>query len=113
METSDTAMKTIRKSDIYELYERKYSIYDSEEDKRSALDELRFSHYQIFNEEGTALLRQTFREEFDRLSSKVSFPSLQNMANTGNLWPQKRERPSNAVKRKLAEIIGSLLSICS
>lgn len=87
----------INKYDNYlqELHNRGYTIYDNSEAEESALQELHDNSYLIFDEEETLKLMIEYEEEFDRLSHKVSFVSLQNMAEKSNIFEFKPKSVNN------------------
>lgn len=93
----------INKYDNYlqELHNRNYSIYDDSKTEETALQELHEHSYLILDEEKTMNLMQDYEEEFDLLSHKVSFVSVQTMANKANIFESK---PKLIVKEKKAEI---------
>lgn len=89
----------ISKYDEYlqELHNRNYCIYDDSEAEEAALQELHDNSYMIFDEDETLSLMIDYEREFDRLSHKVSFVSLQNLAEKRNVFESK---PKPVVKEK-------------
>lgn len=87
----------VNKYDEYllELHNRKYCIFDDSEAEEAALQELHDNSYLIFDEDETLSLMIDYEEEFDRLSHKVSFVSLQNMAEKSNIFESKPKSVNN------------------
>ena len=72
-----------------ELHERNYSIYNDSDAEQAALQELHDRSYMILDTEDYELLKQEYREEFDRLAHVVSFASLQNSTKTKSIFISK------------------------
>lgn len=89
----------ISKYDEYllELHNRNYCIYDDSKAEKTALQELHDNSYMIFDEDETLNLMIDYEDEFDRLSNKVSFASLQRMAEKRNVFESK---PKPVIKEK-------------
>lgn len=80
-----------------ELHNRNYCIYDDSEAEKTGLQELHDNSYMILDEDETLNLMIDYEDEFDRLSHKVSFASLQKMAEKRNVFESK---PKPVVKEK-------------
>ena len=93
----------INKYDNYlqELHDRDYTIYNDNEAVKLALQELHDNSYLIFDKEETLKLKIEYEDEFNRLSHKVSFVSLQTMDNKTCIFESK---PNIIVKEKEAEV---------
>ena len=95
---------------LQELHNRNYSIYDDSETEMSALQELHDQSYLIFDNEETLNLMIEYEEEFDRLSHKVSFVSLQNMANQTDIF-QYKTKPIIKENKKIRETKDSYIQL--
>lgn len=69
-----------------ELHERNYSLYETKSKELAALKELHDRSYMILDEKDTLNLLIEYEDEFDRLSSTISFVSLRKKLQTEPLY---------------------------
>ena len=100
-----------KKLALSELHERNYSLYESKDIEEAALEELHQRSYMILDEEETLDLLMEYDEEYDRLSRKISFVSLQRAVKTQMLFKHNASKQiSDTKKRKLCNILDSLIA---
>ena len=106
-------MRINKKLALSELHERDYSIYESKDMEEAALEELHRRSYMILDEEETLNLLMECDDEYDRLSRKISFVSLQRAVKIQKLFKckaSKQKEISNLKKEKLYSILDSLIA---
>lgn len=106
-------MRINKKLALSELHERDYSIYESKDMEEAALEELHRRSYMILDEEETLNLLMECDDEYDRLSRKISFVSLQRAVNTQMLFKHKASKQKlliDSKKKKLYCILASLIA---
>ena len=106
-------MRINKKLAFSELHERNYSLYESKDVEEAALEELHQRSYMILDEEETLDLLMEYDEEYDRLSRKISFETLQRAVDTQMLFFfffSKQKVLSDTKKRKLCNILDSLIA---
>lgn len=106
-------MRINKKLALSELHERDYSIYASKDIEEAALKELHNRSYMILDEEETLNLLMEYYDEYDRLSRKISFVSLQRAVKTQKLFKCKTSKQKVLIDSqnvKLYSILDSLIA---